>query len=114
MSKFPLYNNLLQEVKSKELTLTQKKDFMTKIETVDKDGHEFIYALIKTYQMENEDSDKCFTVPYNGIYIDKDLNFDLNKLPKKLKQILYRFINIHLEKMEEENNIKKQTPVKRM
>lgn len=114
MSRFPLYDNLSQGIKNRDLTVLQKKDFIVKIKEIDTDGYELIYALIKMYQMETGDANTSFTLPYKGIFIDENIKFDLNDLPKKLKQILYKFVDIHLDKMSEEDSIKSQTPVDRV
>ena len=49
-----------------------------------------------------------------GKYINNEMNFDLDEIPGKLQQILYKFLSAHLSKMKEESVINKQTPVKRV
>ena len=105
MSKFPLYDSLNTNVKNKDLTVLHKKDFIKKINILDHNGHELIYALIRIYQMENEEDNTSFTLPYNGSYINKDMKFEMSNLPHKLKHILYKFIKVHLKKMKDEKNI---------
>lgn len=107
MSKFPLYDSLNTNIKNKDLTVIQKKDFIKKIDILDKNGHELIYALIRIYQMENDEDNTSFILPYNGIYINKDMKFYIENLPNKLNHILYKFIKVHLKKMKEEGNIKR-------
>ena len=46
MSYFPLYNNLLQELPTKELTQKQKDEFIKNISKIDTNGLELIYSLI--------------------------------------------------------------------
>lgn len=104
MSHFPLYDNLLKDSKETNLTATQKKSFIKKMQNIDTSGHELIYALIKTYQIDNKEQNTSFTLPYDGEYVDNNISFNLDKLPNKLKHILYKFINIHINKMEEEKN----------
>ena len=114
MSKFPLYDSLSKDIKNRELTVAQKKDFVKKVSQLDQNGHELLYAVIRMYQVENKENNTCFALPYNGLFLDSDIKFDLENFPKKLKQILFKFIKIHLGKMTEEENIEKQTPVKRV
>ena len=114
MSKFPLYDSLSKDLSVKDLTITQKKLFIKRIANIDKNGHELIYALIRMYQVENNEENTSFTLPYNGIFVDNDINFDLDKFPISLKQILFKFLSVHMDKMNEEILIKSQTPVKRL
>lgn len=103
MSNFPLYTSLIKDISENDLTTVQKRNFIKKIDEIDKNGQELIYALIKCYQLENNDKNTSFTLPYNGLFNENNVIFDLDNLPKKLKQLLYKFINIHLTKMNEDN-----------
>jgi len=97
-------------IKKRDLTIKQKDDFMSKIKKIDNNGAELVYALIRVYEMENgEKNSGTFKLPYYGKYTNQqDMKFDLEQLPVKLKQILYKFINIHIKKMEEEHRLTKQ------
>lgn len=116
MSKFPLYDNLCQDISDTKLNTAQKKSFIKRVEKIDKSGYELVYALIKMYQMENNECSTSFTLPYNGKYNNNnnEMTFDLDEIPGKLQQILYKFLSAHLSKMKEESAISKQTPVKRI
>lgn len=105
MSKFPLYDSLSKDIKNKDLTSLQKKSFIQKISKIDKTGHELIYALIRMYQVENDDKNINFTLPYNATFVENDIHFDLEKFPNILKQILFKFLGIHINKMNEEKSI---------
>ncbi len=104
MSSFPFYDIMMKDTKTADLTVKQKNDFLAKMLLIDKNGYELIYALIRVFEINNEDLPSSFKLPYSGKFIDKDMHFDLEKLPLKLRQVLYKFINVHLEKMEEEKN----------
>lgn len=114
MSKFPLYDSLSKNIKDVDIGITKKKIFLKRIDKMDKNGHELIYALIRMYQIENNETSTSFSLPYDGIFVNKDISFDIDKLPNKLKQILFKFSGIHMKKMTEEQVIIKQTPVKRV
>lgn len=114
MSKFPLYDNLSKDIPNTKLNTTQKNSFIKRVEKIDKLGYELVYALIKMYQMENNEDNTSFTLPYNGKYINNEITFDLDEMPGNLQQILYKFLSAHLSKMKEESAISKQTPVKRV
>ena len=113
MSKFPLYDNLSKDIANKDLSPSQKRSFIRKIKQIDDNGCELVYVLIRMYQIEN-DTNTSFTVPYNGIFSKNDISFDLDQFPNKLKQLLYKFLKVHINKMNEEKSIINQTSVKRI
>jgi hypothetical protein len=108
MSKFPLYDSLSKDISTTDLTASQKRSFLKKIIKIDQNGHELVYALIRMYQIENGEENTSFTLPYNGTFTGSDINFDVDKLPKNLKQILYKFLSVHLKKMKEESSMIKK------
>ena len=103
MSSFPLYESMCQNLKNKDLTKKQKKDFLTKIQKIDDHGFELIYILIRMYENNNsKDIVGSYKLPYSGIYINvNDVSFDLESFPVLLKQMLYKFIDIHLKTIED-------------
>ena len=104
MTSFPLYTTLSQNLVAKDLTVLQKNDFVKKIATLEPEAHELIYALIKCYYIEKESGDSI-TIPYNG-KLDKDcINFNLLSLPLQLRQMLYKFVNLHKQKVEMDNKM---------
>ena len=106
---FPLYNNISKEVENepKDLTIKQKTDFIKKIKQFDKEGYELMYALIRTYEMENNNGIVTFNLPYNSKQLKTGVKFELENLPIRLKHILYNFIQKHIIKMEEEKKLSK-------
>ena len=106
MSNFPLYTSISAEIPEKDLTSTQKADFVKKVDKMDLDGHELIYALIKTFYIENE-NDSPFTLPYGGKFVKNAMSYDIDGLPVQLKQILYKFSKIHSKKMKEDRKLEK-------
>ena len=95
MITFPLYENMIKDVKTKDLNLKQKKELVTALKTIDETGAELCYMLIKVYEMKN-DTPESLKLPYCGIGSDKEVTFDLEKFPIKLKHILFKFVNIHV------------------
>ena len=62
-----------------------------------------IYTLIRVYELKNENNDMSnYKLPYEGVYKDKSVVFDLEKLPKRLKRILFNFLKKHKKAMDEE------------
>lgn len=114
MSEFPLYDSLSKNIPETDLSFSEKRAFIKRFEKIDHEGHELVYAVIRMYQMVNNEQNTSFTLPYNGKYINNDISFDLDGFPIPLKQILAKFLSVHIEKMKEERTIAKQTPVKRL
>ena len=101
-TNFPLYDNLIKDIKSEELTTKEKDDFMKLIKILDHGGHELVYALIRIYQNENSEDKSSFKIPYGGIFVKNDINFNLNDLPIELAQIVYKFVLLHTKSMKEQ------------
>ena len=114
MSEFPLYDSLSKNIPETDLSVSDKRAFIKRLEKIDHQGHELVYAVIRMYQMVHNEQNTSFTLPYNGKYINNDISFDLDEFPIPLKQILAKFLAVHIEKMKEERTIAKQTPVKRV
>ena len=107
MSNFPLYDNLITEKSSDDLTPKQKDEFVKITKNLDANGYELIYALIRTYQLENSEDKSTFKIPYGGKFVKNDIKFDLNDLPNELKNMLYKFVLIHEKTINEEKIIEK-------
>ena len=114
MSKFPLYDRISKDITDTDLSKSQKELFIKRINRMDTEGHELTYALIRMYQVENNEENTSFTLPYSGIYSGNDVVFDIDKLPNKLTQILFKFLYIHIKKMNEETKLEKLTDVQRI
>lgn len=109
-----LYENLSKSIKKKDkdLTIKQKDEFILNINRIDQEGIDLIYALIKFYEKDTKNIVAEIT-KQNGSK-DWELNFeystidyDLDLFPTDLKQILYKFLQLHINKMLEES-IKEQ------
>ena len=108
MSNVPIYDSIIKDVKNKDLTVKQKNEFISNVNNIDADGNELIYVLIRVYQLKNDDNPISCILPYSGRFLMKNqIQFDLNELPNKLKQLLFKFMVLHLAKMEEDSNIQK-------
>ena len=102
MSNLPLYEILLKETSNEDLTSKEKDNFMKLVKNLDQKGFEIVYALIRIFQLENNEDKSTFKIPYGGKFVNEDLNFNLNDLPCHLKQILYKFLELHIKTMKEE------------
>ena len=95
-NKFPLYSSMANLVpeKATPLTDTEKKDLATKIRSFDRNTQELIYALIKSYDINNSGRGIA-TLPFGGKTLKSGLKFDINALPSRLQRILLKFSALH-------------------
>jgi len=96
---FPLYNSLNKNIPNKNLTITQKNEFINRVNNLDNEGHSLIFALIKCYYNDEEKDNS--QIPYEGKATNNNIEYNLSDLPSKLQQILYKFISLHISRMEE-------------
>ena len=110
MNFFPLYNNLIKDIPKKDITAKQKDEIIKNISKIDDNTKELIYVLIQFYCNNNEKTKN--NIPYNGnkkesinknvgIY---DITWNLAELPIPLRQILYKFISLHMKQKDEDIN----------
>jgi hypothetical protein len=99
MSTFPLYENLKNDKKDVQVN---KADFIKKFKKIDSKSHSLIYALIKSYQIDNKINILSSSLPFNGTKLKTKnrLKFNLIDLPDNLQKILYKFILLDLKKNE--------------
>jgi hypothetical protein len=101
MSKFPLYASLSVNLPNKDLTAAQKADIVKQISALDQDGQNLVYALIKSYFLDKDTGD-VLAIPYQGVFNQGRLKFDLANFPIPLRQILFKFVSMHNRKMRED------------
>lgn len=104
-NQFPLFNILLSECNPKdECSLQQTKDISSKIKSLDKQGQEIAYALIRVYSLRYSNL-KILDIPYQGKKIDEknvgndtlyDISMDFKLLPSILKFMLEKFYYLHM------------------
>ena len=102
MSEFPLYTSLKKGLPKKDLTAKQKDDFIRKVSTLDDPGKELVYILICNHSCQTSDNEEPDIFPYGGLEASNKINFDFSKFPIDLRQMLYKFVLMHLKNMEEE------------
>ena len=97
MNNFPLYRTLDSEVtSSKDLTVKQKEECVARLKTIDADGAELVYALIRRCNPGE-------VLPYGGQRWKKDIRFNFNDFPIRLKHIIHKFLNLHFAKLKEQH-----------
>lgn len=114
MTTFPLYDSLIKDIPKKDLTMAQKEDFIQQIEIMDEAGKDLIYTLIQIYNIKNEATDgkSPDNLPYNGIQENlkkgkANLTWNFTEFPIPLRNILYKFVMLHIQKMSEESDRQK-------
>lgn len=104
MSNFPLYDRLCADLPKKDLTVLQKKKVIIAMSEIDIETAELIYALILAYYNVNTQGDNL-TIPYKGKLKGTGIEFNLLDFPLPLRQLLLKFVEIHQEKIKEDQKI---------
>ncbi len=107
---FPLYDSLdTADIADMEFTTSDKAQCAILLQSLDTEGRERAFMLIKKHQALSEPggiTKASVRIPYNGKRkrAKKDIEFDLNEMPEKLCKLLYKFAQMHLKTMEDENH----------
>ena len=109
MNSFPLYNQIVNNVPTVDLTPAEREFFSENIKNMDELGKELLFVLIYHFYSENKKKSGKNTIPYKGKKetVNDDLtNFtwNLQDLPITLRQILVKFMKMHIITMEEERS----------
>jgi hypothetical protein len=108
MNSFPLYNQIANNVPNTDLTPTEREFFAENIKKMDELGRELLFVLIYQFYTDNKKKGKN-SIPYKGkkeVVNNELFNFtwSLQDLPITLRQILLKFMKMHLITMEEERS----------
>lgn len=110
MSLFPLFDQIYRETHDKDLSTSQKKTFISKMKKIDNEGMQLLFALISVYQ-EKTDISNRIPIPYGGQKIggDKvvDIEYNMDTIPNHLRQILHKFVLLHIKRIVDEQNFKR-------
>jgi hypothetical protein len=101
---FALYKELCAQTQVNPLTTEEKEYIITNIPLLSEQEHELIYAIIKTFHIDQSDVSDIppFVVPFRGKRFKKGLRFDLEKLPLQLQCLLKSFV----EKVQKVQKVK--------
>jgi len=109
MSTFPLFDQLYRETDNKDLSTSQKKTFLTKMEKIDNEGMQLLFALISTYQEKIDESNRNI-IPYGGKKTGTkivDIEYNIDTIPNHLRQILHKFLLMHIKRIADEQKFKR-------
>lgn len=99
---FPLFDTLnLTDLPTHEMTSTEKDTLVELIESLDDDGKERVFVLIKKFHCLQQ-PENSIRIPFNGKQVKKDIKFDLSEMPNKLRHMLSKFVEMHHKTMLEE------------
>lgn len=107
MSSFPLYDNLKKDIPKKDLTIKQKEELINSVLKMDNNAKEIIYVLIQYYNAEYTVNKYSDDIPFNAIKkqnspLECDISWSLTDIPIQLRQILYKFMLLHIKNKAEE------------
>ncbi len=92
---FQLYYTLNSNIQTADLKKSEKEEILRTINIMDVHSKKALFLLIYEHAKINEDiSSNIYDIPYGGVETDGCLEFNLAKMPIKLRRILYKFIKI--------------------
>jgi len=99
---YTLIKNSIQDCKT-DLSDADKQALVHSINSIDKNGAELIYAIIRSYENDNKGDS---TIPYNGKIQKSGIRFELESLDVTLRKILQEFVKKHKDMIskDEDNN----------
>lgn len=113
MNRFPLYESIKNISSDKELSLENKNELLKNIKKLDATGYRYVYCLIACYYMETTQEDQFPKNMYSSKDTRTGIKFDLKQIPVLLQNIIYNFLQRHIQRQKEEidkekikNNIK--------
>ena len=95
---FPLFETCYKMTENSNYVLDYNERILlsNKIKDLDKQAHEYIYAIIRTYQLEN-DKDNFDNVPYQMRKNKNGVKFEMSKIPGRLILIIHFFVDLHIK-----------------
>lgn len=100
---FQLYKQLVDKLDKEypsplsELSEQEKMYITNTIKKLTDREHEYIYALIRSYQV---DESIIYPIPFSGKQQKKGIKFDLANFPLRLQYIVLLFIHLHNSSIE--------------
>ena len=95
MQDFALYNTLNKDLPSKDLTAANKAELVKSISTLSEHAIELVYALIKYHNINDKKNSDMYNYKRQNVRnATADLSWNLNDLPIKLRNILFRFVQL--------------------
>ena len=104
---FPLFHTLYQDTEdAPPLSEDDQLKLIEDMKLLDVEGNELVYAIIRNFSLEKDKG--LFTkLPYQSKKIKKGLRFDMSQFPNRLQSMLRVFVDLHMKKIREEEELKK-------
>lgn len=105
-SVFPLFDTIYQETEHIENALNheEKIKLCDNIKELDEEGHDLVYAIIRTFYLVKENGQFDF-IPYSPKIKKSNYKFDATYFPARLLLMIRHFVDLHLHKLREERQI---------
>ena len=101
-SYFPLYDQLYEQYGNfdSKLESENQNELLKLIRTLDKDGSEFVFVILRIHCLRHNSTYKPFDLPYNAEKLNHDethlnIKFDIKQLPNNLQRMLLAFCRMH-------------------
>ena len=109
-SSFPLYTTLRNDIKEGDMLLSNmeecKESLLNKVKSMDKQGTELIYALIRYHQIYIQQTSSPELLPFHGKKTKTgSLRFNLDLFPNDLLLLLNHFCDLHSQKIQEDSSL---------
>jgi hypothetical protein len=107
-SDFPLYHTLLQTLPKtiEDVSPDEISALHNRIAGMDEEGLTLIYVIIQYYSIL-EDKRDSELLPYKGKWNKNNLKFDMSNFPPRLLIIIRNFVDLHLQKQQEDEKFRK-------
>lgn len=101
---FPLFDTIYKQTEGKvtNISYEDRLQLSEQIKSLDTSGHEFIYAIIRNYQLEI-DKEYFDELPYNVRVNKNGLKWEMQKLPSRLVVMIQHFVDLHLKSQTEDS-----------
>jgi len=92
MITFPLYDTLTKRrLRKTAINAADRKTLCERLANMNRNDYEYLYVLIKTYELNEEEGPPTLEIPYSGYANETGTYFEISKLPGKLQHLILRF-----------------------
>lgn len=88
---FPLYSILEKNNSDYEDTKENQLRLIERINNMTDEQHKLIYVIIKMFYIRQKPKTNLLSLPFGGKMIDKNIEFQFNTFPLKLKKMIHEF-----------------------
>lgn len=100
--QFPLFAHLKNELPedTEALPISKRTELVEKIKELNDQGCSLVYALIRYYQIYEQNTD-AVDMPFGMKKVKSGCRFCVEELPPLLQNLIYRFVDLHLQTQKE-------------